>query len=171
MARWGLGQMRIHYRTSSFCCDMYYDYHDGAVMGDIAGPQKVPQPELFLCCGTDLPFCEIVHNVILTFSDFPFCGPTPLKTVVSVHDFRPTYNRQTAPCNISAHLIQGRLTWSWSFLYPRLLWLLWGILVWLRSDFREVNKMTTRGRRSPVIGTAQQKSGRNRSGGGADRGL
>lgn len=51
---------------------MYYDYHDGAVMGDVACPQKVPQPELSLHCGTDLPFCEIVHSVFLTFSDFPF---------------------------------------------------------------------------------------------------
>lgn len=33
---------RTHHRMSSFCCDMYYDYHDGAVMEGVACPQKVP---------------------------------------------------------------------------------------------------------------------------------
>lgn len=41
---------RTYHRTLSVCCDMYYDYHGGAVMGDVARPQKVPQPEMSAWC-------------------------------------------------------------------------------------------------------------------------
>lgn len=43
-------RQRTHHRTSSVCCDMYYDFHDSAVMGDIARPHKVPQPEMSALC-------------------------------------------------------------------------------------------------------------------------